>query len=608
MAFFYSQSLIAKTVNPQLISLSKNSYWHHLLHFRAQGFFRDQYSQGDDPNFFLSPIGQYDPLSELQYSIDAFSKTDMPDNTSEQCRFPARFYWLRKQLININFVSQPCSEFIKFFNDVKGDSLTVVYPASYLNSPSSMYGHTLVRIDREDESRSKLLAYSVNFAANADKSDNDIVFSYKGLAGGYPGVVSVIPYYQKVNEYSHLESRDIWEYKLNLSKSQVDQFVRHIWETRDTFFDYYFIGENCSYRLVALLDASVPELNLADDFPFRTVPIDTVRILKTRQLVKDVVFRPSVSTQLNSMRNQSSEDIQLLARQLIDDPKLINSQRLLSLSELEQAKVLELAYAYSRYLSVQNKQATPVLRKTSLGLLSKRSKISIKEVFKSVEPPVYRDDEGHQTQRGLIVAGQTENEAYTQFGYRLTYHDLLDPVEGFLPGAQIQMGNVNLRQYQNKSLKVQDFNVVDIISLSTRNDFVKPTAWRVSGAFERQPGVDGLSYWTLNGGAGLAYDFFQGILYGFAEAELATGNDLDKEYRLAAGGKLGWLYQHANLQINTHVLLQDDVAGMEGERTQFNISASYNLKRNLQVRLNTQRQKINGTNINDWNIGLGLYF
>ena len=56
-----------------------------------------------------------------------------------------------------------------------------------------MYGHTLVRMDREDKNKSKLLSYSVNFAANADPTDNELVFSYKGLAGGYPGVVSVMP-------------------------------------------------------------------------------------------------------------------------------------------------------------------------------------------------------------------------------------------------------------------------------------------------------------------------------------------------------------------------------------------------------------------------------
>ena len=83
-------------------------------------------------------------------------------------------------------------------------------------------------MDRADENSNKLLAYSVNFAANADPEDNELVFSYKGLTGGYPGVVSVLPYFAKTNEYSHMEARDIWEYRLNLSQEEVDQFVRRV--------------------------------------------------------------------------------------------------------------------------------------------------------------------------------------------------------------------------------------------------------------------------------------------------------------------------------------------------------------------------------------------
>lgn len=598
----------AQQPNTALSEVAQNSYWHHLLHYRPQGIMRKTFSQGDDPTFFLSPEGMLDPLAELQAEVSAFAINNMADNQSAQCRFPARYFWIKQQLPQSKFIDQPCSDFDQFNQAIDGHSLTIIFPASYLNSPSSMYGHTLVRIDREDEKRSKLLSYSVNFAANADPTDNDIVFSYKGLAGGYPGVVSVVPYYQKVNEYSSLESRDIWEYKLKLTKPQVDQFVRHIWETQDTFFDYYFMGENCSYRLLALLDAAVPELNLAGEFPFKAVPVDTVRILHDQNLVQKITYRPSALTELNYMREQSPLQLQDLAQQLILQPDADLALALNDLSEAEQAQVLELAFAYSRYLSVQEKQASPELRKASLKILSARSKISLKDVFKSVPTPVIRDDEGHNTQRVSIALGATEDDIFTQLGYRLTYHDLLDPIEGYLPGAQIQMGNLNLRQYEDEDLRVEQFTLIDILSLSTRNNFVKPTAWRISTGFERLPGVDGPGYWTINGGGGVAYDVLGGLVYGLLEAELDAGSDIDKDYRVAAGGQLGYLYQQGWWQTNVTAQWQDDLAGMSGQRTEYKVGLAFNPSQNFQLRLNWHQLEVSQVKQDDWSLGLGVYF
>jgi hypothetical protein len=89
-----------------------------------------------------------------------------------------------------------------------------------------MYGHTLLRIDaRDQDERTRLLAYAINFAADTDEK-NGLVFAVKGLLGGYPGTFSVLPYYLKVREYGDLENRDLWEYELDLSPPEVDRVLR----------------------------------------------------------------------------------------------------------------------------------------------------------------------------------------------------------------------------------------------------------------------------------------------------------------------------------------------------------------------------------------------
>ena len=107
-----------------------------------------------------------------------------------------------------------------------------------------MFGHTFLRLDGENQDEdARLLAYTINYAADVNPADNELFYAYRGLFGGYPGVISVQPYYDKVKEYSDFENRDIWEYVLNLTPDETAQLVRHVWEIQPIRFDYFFIGK-----------------------------------------------------------------------------------------------------------------------------------------------------------------------------------------------------------------------------------------------------------------------------------------------------------------------------------------------------------------------------
>ena len=302
----------------KLAAIADQQQWAHLLHYRLHPFTRRFISQNDSPNFFLADNGKTSLQAELEANLHAFMQNDLADNQSAQCQFPARYHWLKIQLPEVNFIDQPCSEFTQWEHELQADHLTLIFPASHINSPSSMYGHTLIRMDKKDPNSSKLLAHSVNFAANADPNDNELVFSWKGLTGGYPGVVSVLPYYAKTNEYSHMEYRDIWEYKLNLDQQETAQFVRHVWESKDSYFDYFFFDENCSYRLLALLDASSERIDVTDDFQFTAIPVDTIRALQQRGLIDSTEYRPSAASEMEHKSQQASERVLNTATQLVE--------------------------------------------------------------------------------------------------------------------------------------------------------------------------------------------------------------------------------------------------------------------------------------------------
>lgn len=621
------------SINPEAIQteklqkLAEHKQWLHLLHYRSHSFLGYMESENDTASFFVSNNGKTDPLAELKAEIKLFSLSQQADNESLQCHFPARYQWLKKQFPH--WSDQPCSELNDWKAEIGAHYLTLIFPASYLNSPSSMYGHTLIRLDREDETKSKLLSYSVNFAANADTTDNELVFSYKGLAGGYPGVVSVLPYYAKVNEYSHLEHRDVWEYRLNLTPEEVDQFVNHIWETKETEFDYFFLDENCSYRLLGLLDASSERIDVAKDFSLTAMPIDTIRSLIDTDRVEHVDYRPSSGVMLNQQQDQLNAAQKQWAKEIALNPELIAEPKFQQFNELEQAQVLEVSISYLRYLVVKKKQRSPENRKHSLALLSARSKIPLQDVFTPILEPKVRDDEGHLTHRTNVYVGQQNDDEFLDLGFRIAYHEIMDLPDGFIRGGQIEMGSLMLRalnttelnssgdEEENIKLQLQKFSIINILSLGSRDNFQQPISWRVNVGLDRflLEGSDLFAHLDVAGGYSYDMGFQQqdfGQVYGLLEARLKASGQFEEDYQLSAGAQLGWLYQGSQWQMSTYASYLPAVLGEEFDYTDVSVSLGRKLSRNLQVRLEAQRQLL--ANDGDYEdgesikLGLNWYF
>lgn len=574
----------------KLAELAQKKQWLHLLHVRRHPFSQQVISQNDDSSFFLSDRGKYDFLAELRANYQAFKAVNLADNLSAQCQFPARYFWLKSQLPEGHFQDQPCSELDAWLNELQAHSLTLIFPASHINSPSSMYGHTLVRMDRKDESKSKLLSYSVNFAANADPSDNELVFSYKGLAGGYPGILSVLPYYVKTNEYQHMEYRDVWEYPLTFTPDEVQQFARHVWEAKDAEFDYFFFDENCSYRLLALLDAASERSDVADDFLFKAVPVDTVRSLQKRGFVADSLYRPSAATALEFKGAQSSGEVQQIAKQLVESDDHIQTL-LAPLTEQQKARALELAHAYARYLAIKKKQSSPALRKRTLRLLSARSKIDSDSHFEDMPEPAMRDDQGHLTQRLHVALGESDDKTFSEFSWRIAYHDVMDLPNGFVPGSQIQMGLMDFRYWHDEqSLRLQQFKIVDVLSLSHQTLFQNPTAWSVSFGLDRFKQQEAELFTYLKVGFGKSYLTSAGRFYGLGETQLLADNQFDQGFQLSAGPRLGWLLQTQKLQHNLELNWQPLVSHDNPVRRSLSWQIGTEITTNSQLRLGFERQ------------------
>ena len=289
-------------------ALAKDAYWHTLLHYKQTLF--SQKSTVDDPAFFLSPEGQTNPTSELQATIAAFSTGDPSNEAHPINRFPARLNWLQQKLDpeqTAQFVATESTSFEATWEAIEPRAASVIFPAQYMNNPASLFGHTLINI--EGKRNEKLLAYSINYSAITQEK-NGLVFAVKGIFGAYQGRFSIDPYYQKVQQYSDLSMRDIWEYNLNLSQEEVRNLMLHLWELKDSYSYYYFFKENCSYNLLFLLDAARPGSAMVSQFKHWVIPVDTIKVVRKNNFIASEHYRPSRSTTIKRIASTLPKELQ----------------------------------------------------------------------------------------------------------------------------------------------------------------------------------------------------------------------------------------------------------------------------------------------------------
>ena len=287
------------------MNLHRDRYWDVLLHYKRAG--SGKKSLVDDPRFFLAPDGKTNPAAELEATIRGFFREDEAGDDHPRCRFAARYAWLKERL-DIDESRLPpaaCKKLDEALALINPKSAVLIFPAAHGNGPASMFGHTLLRID--SSFKSDLLSYAVNYAAFADDT-NGLLYAFKGTFGYYKGFYSILPYYEKVKEYSDMDHRDIWEYTLNLSEEETRRMVLHTWELQGIYSDYYYFDENCSYNLLFLIEAGRPSVDMTGSLRDRTrfwvIPSDTIRAVMDSGLVVGAKYRPSQATRIRTIASR----------------------------------------------------------------------------------------------------------------------------------------------------------------------------------------------------------------------------------------------------------------------------------------------------------------
>ncbi|HRX70150.1 MAG: DUF4105 domain-containing protein [Candidatus Competibacteraceae bacterium] len=540
------------------LNLAERREWRTLLHYRSASDDERVISDADDARFFLAPTGKNDPQAELAATLRAFfiTKPVGADPQPAQCAFIARYRWLRTELDvdDQRLPPQTCVRFQHWLRELNAESVTLVFASAYLNNPASLFGHTLLRLNQRGQTdRTRLLAYTISYAAD-DSGSHSLMYAINGITGGFRGQFDIQPYYQMVRIYSDLESRDIWEYRLNLSPLQLQRMLEHVWELRGIEFDYYFLRENCAWQLLTLLEAADPNLQFSDQFTLWTLPADTLRLLDQQPgLVGEVISRPARGTAIRRRQQALSREELRLVRQVRSDPKVAMTPAFTALALERQALLLELALDQRQHQQtdrLEKGRATPPDR-IAHQLLTARQRLAVPAAPVVIEPYATRPETGHASRRAGMGLGQRNRKEFLELTARASGHDLLESDAGYTRDAQIEVLSMAIRYYlDHGGWQLDRLTLLDITSLTPFDPLAPHPAWRIHIGWQPAPQDDcpDCRTFNINGSLGVAMETSwpgRALWFALPELELDYSPDLSNDYRAGWGITLGALLQPA---------------------------------------------------------------
>ncbi len=387
------------------------------LHYYTDTGNGDYQSKVDKPNFFVSPNGVTHPQDELEAFITKLVSQnragDIAAKDKVACRFPARTHWLTTQL-GLKNISTNCPNFDAWMQKLDPQRLSVVFAEQYPDNPVSAFGHTLLLIDSSASLADPSAidsAYALNDTVGGNEDDPFILYTAKSIVGSYPNDITIQPYPQQLSDYLQVDNRDVWTYELDLSQAEVQQIMRHVWETKDLQLPYYFTLDNCASEILRHIDVIRPEGNLLGAFKVAIVPSDVVRLLAKEGLISAQHYVPADATLAQAKRNNPALE------------SLPNSS-----------------------ISSTNKLVPTHLNSADNNTLN-----------------------AHARQRVMVGVGVEKDNDYLTLAYRGGFHDPLDSPSGYPQNFHLETGSLALRLYQDDNNDNNDSNNSNNNNNSTRS-------------------------------------------------------------------------------------------------------------------------------------------
>jgi hypothetical protein len=325
--------------------------------------------------------------------------------------------------------------------------------------------------------------------------------------------------------------------------------VDHVWELSHTHFDYYYFNENCSYHLLSVLEVVRPSLNLTDTYQVYTIPADTIRLLKSHNLIEEGKRRESTYSRLRRFsRNLNNSDLEL-AKEIALAPES-TSKKISNVSTESAAKILDVSIEAFDYYNVEQ------ILKDEVSARERKSHI----LLARANNPVISDFSKTQTENSMESPALSHaptrlsiSESYSnglgknsRFEFRAALHDLLDPSAGSLKEAQLELGKFSFdlqeKRYRDPRIIFNEFSLINIKNYQEQNFWASPISWEIDiGGKEinrwRCMGCPG-GYISGSIGNSLQFTKKRFLLSLLFNGELNIQSQFINNYRVGVGPKL----------------------------------------------------------------------
>lgn len=593
--------------------LYESQLWLKLLNYSPRNSNQNSYESVIlSPSFFLADNGRIDPKSELLATIDSFFQLSNNDNEHSICRFPARFLWLNKML-HFDKNSLPrvqCSDYEVWHRKHTISSISIVFATGYLGNPASYYGHLLLKLNSEKKvSNTSLLDTSVNFGAIVPDAEDPLTYIAKGLFGGYDSGFTHISYYFHTHNYGETEMRDLWEYELDLSPSEVEFLVAHTWEVLGKKYTYYFLNKNCAYRMAELIEL-LDGVTLLSGNEYWLTPQEIIQNIENTQragkpLIREIHYFPSRQSRLYSKFSTLTNDEKSSLKYIIYENEAIEGHQFQNSNLHSKHKILDTLLDYYQFITVVNEDSDN--KEQYRKMLSKRYQLA------PGQPKYNTVDIEKGPHRGRPASRLSVSSLYNEekklgslFHLRPAYYDELDAEQGHVANSSLKMAALSVDIYDEKP-RIRQFDIVDITSIhreSTSLPGDKNFAWKLNLGIHRQNlACESCNVLRFRGDAGLSFPVLP-MLTVSAFVGGAIQDNRNEYNHLFAQSAIHTVYQitdnlnfKSNIEYRWHVdsPWKDELVTEQELRlklsNQYDIRASYN--KNV---------------IDEWALSLGYYF
>lgn len=460
-----------------IAGFSREATWLRLLHYQGGVLGRAQ-SAIHSPEFFLDPNGMLDPAAELDATVRALRQPVVrgQEDNHAACRFPARRQWLEtrssdlQSALKVTLQDLHCPSFEEWGGPQGVASISLMFANGYLGNPASYYGHLFLKFNAEKDTQSYLVDKTENFGALDVKGDNPVQYIVKALIGSYDGGFSQIDFFYHDAAYTEHEFRDLWEYRLDLTPSEIRFLSAHAWEVHRKRYTYFFFHDNCAFRVAELLELLDGVQAVPPGAPW-IIPQVVVNVVAAQSrdgkpLVKERRLHPSRQSRLYQRYKALNAEQQALVRSIAAQEIALSDPPVKRQPEADQARMVDTLLDYYQFTSgTMEAGGDKHLPKEYFTALKTRFELPpVANVSKPVAQDV-RDapDAGHPPGWVQIGLGSQEGLGAVQtIRLRPAYYDDLDSDAAQPPWSGLSMGDLTLeRQGETTHIKRLDFVAIN---------------------------------------------------------------------------------------------------------------------------------------------------